>query len=77
MLSRMLNKYYKILIFNNKNAKIFYKTLEDRRLERDERAYYLVNFPKSSTSDISKCSLTNTQFVCEIIEENKDKNVII
>jgi hypothetical protein len=59
----------KEIIFNNKNAKIFYKTLEDRRLERDERAYYLVNYPKESTSDISNCSLTNTNFICEFFKK--------
>ena len=62
------------IIFNNKDAKIFYKTLQDHRLERQERAYYLVNYPNISNSDISRCSLTNTQFVCEIIEEDKDKD---
>lgn len=64
------------IIFNNKNAKIFYKTLEDRRLERDGRAYYLVNYPKSSTTNISDCSLTSSDFICEFLKKkDTDKDI--
>lgn len=63
----------KEIIFNNKDAKIFYKTLQDHRLERQERAYYLVNYPKISNSDISFCNITNSNFLCEIAKKNTKK----
>ena len=63
----------KEIIFNNKDAKIFYKTLQDHRLERQERAYYLVNYPKISNSDISFCNITNSNFLCEIAKKDTKK----